>query len=59
MTAKIRFDGVGKVFQARGKTVTALDDITLDIHSGQFVVLVGPSGAQIKRSRRASAILVL
>jgi NitT/TauT family transport system ATP-binding protein len=44
MTAKIRFDGVGKVFQARGKTVTALDNITLDIHSGQFVVLVGPSG---------------
>jgi NitT/TauT family transport system ATP-binding protein len=44
MTAKIRFDGVGKVFRARGNEVTALDDITFDVHSGEFVVLVGPSG---------------
>jgi len=44
MTVKIRFDGVGKVFRARGKAVTALDGITFDVHSGEFVVLVGPSG---------------
>jgi NitT/TauT family transport system ATP-binding protein len=44
MTVKIRFDRVGKVFQARGRPVTALDDITFDVHRGEFVVLVGPSG---------------
>jgi NitT/TauT family transport system ATP-binding protein len=44
VTAKIRFENVGKVFQARGTTVTALSDITLDVHAGEFLVLVGPSG---------------
>lgn len=32
---------VGKVF---GGTVTALDDMSLDIHDGDFVSLLGPSG---------------
>ncbi|MFK7792087.1 MAG: ABC transporter ATP-binding protein [Devosiaceae bacterium] len=32
---------VGKVF---GGTVTALDDMSLDIHEGDFVSLLGPSG---------------
>jgi NitT/TauT family transport system ATP-binding protein len=41
---KIRFENVGKVFQARGSTVTALDGITFDVHAGEFLVLVGPSG---------------
>jgi len=36
----IAIDGVGKVF---GKTA-ALRDITLDIHDGEFMVLLGPSG---------------
>ncbi|MEU4420164.1 ABC transporter ATP-binding protein [Actinoplanes sp. NPDC024001] len=42
--SKIRFDGVGKTFTARGRTVTALQDITLDVHDGEFLVIVGPSG---------------
>jgi NitT/TauT family transport system ATP-binding protein len=41
---KIRFDNVGKVFQARGTSVTALQDINLDVRTGEFLVLVGPSG---------------
>ena len=44
MTAKIRFENVSKVFRARGATVTALDDITLEVHAGEFLVIVGPSG---------------
>ena len=44
MTAKISFQGVGKVFAARGRTVTALDDVSFDVQGGEFVVLVGPSG---------------
>jgi NitT/TauT family transport system ATP-binding protein len=44
MTAKISFQGVGKTFSSRGRGVTALDGITIDVHSGEFLVLVGPSG---------------
>ncbi|MEV4641724.1 ABC transporter ATP-binding protein [Actinoplanes sp. NPDC049548] len=42
--AKIRFQNVGKVFQARGTTVTALQDIDLEVRAGEFLVIVGPSG---------------
>ena len=44
MTAKIRFENVGKIFRARGTTVTALQDINLDVRAGEFLVIVGPSG---------------
>jgi NitT/TauT family transport system ATP-binding protein len=44
MTAKIVFDNVGKTFRARGKTVTALQDINLEVRDGEFLVIVGPSG---------------
>ncbi len=37
----IRLDGVTKVF---GADVTAVDDVSLDIAEGEFMVLVGPSG---------------
>ncbi|HLL65452.1 MAG TPA: ABC transporter ATP-binding protein [Micromonosporaceae bacterium] len=44
MTVKISFDRVGKVFDARGAAVTALEDISFDVRDGEFLVLVGPSG---------------
>ena len=36
--------GLGKVFSAKGREVTALSEINLDIHEGEYVVIVGPSG---------------
>ncbi|MFK4384656.1 ABC transporter ATP-binding protein [Bradyrhizobium sp. USDA 223] len=48
--AKIRFEHVRKDFLVRGKDggsaqrFTALDDITLDVRTGEFLALVGPSG---------------
>ena len=39
--AKIVLDGVRKVF---GSDVIAVDDVSLDIGDGEFMVLVGPSG---------------
>jgi NitT/TauT family transport system ATP-binding protein len=44
VTTAIRFEHVGKVFRARGTSLTALDDITLDVRAGEFLVIVGPSG---------------
>jgi NitT/TauT family transport system ATP-binding protein len=43
--AKIRIEHLGKTFAIRGgSTFTALDDITLDVAPGEFLVVVGPSG---------------
>jgi len=39
--AKIELDGVTKVF---GSDVMAVDDVSLQIEDGEFMVLVGPSG---------------
>lgn len=43
---KLTLDGVTKQFDARGEheKFTAIDDITLDVAPGEFLVLVGPSG---------------
>ncbi|WP_426955668.1 ABC transporter ATP-binding protein [Muricoccus radiodurans] len=40
----IAFRGVGKTFQADGRTVEAVRGIDLSIRRGEFVTLVGPSG---------------
>jgi NitT/TauT family transport system permease protein len=49
MTApvKLALTGVRKEFPVRGtrETFTALDDITLELRDGEFLVLVGPSGS--------------
>ncbi|WP_061783677.1 ABC transporter ATP-binding protein, partial [Thermobifida fusca] len=52
MTPKLRLDRVRHEFPARSAgrgrrstgRVTALEDVTLDIRAGEFLVLVGPSG---------------
>jgi NitT/TauT family transport system ATP-binding protein len=44
VTAKIRFEDVGKAFRTRGASVTALNGISFDVRAGEFVVVVGPSG---------------
>ena len=42
---KIRIEGLGKDFAVRdGESFTALDDISLDVADGEFLVVVGPSG---------------
>ncbi|WP_068067865.1 ABC transporter ATP-binding protein [Nocardia xishanensis] len=44
---KLRLSGVSKQFAVRGshEQFTALDDISLDLREGEFLVLVGPSGS--------------
>ncbi len=40
----VRLSGVGKVFGGGGSSVTALEDVTLEVHEGEFVCLLGASG---------------
>jgi len=43
--AKLRLSHVGKRFDGAGRAATvAVDDFTLDIAQGEFLVIVGPSG---------------
>ncbi|MGW5574186.1 ABC transporter ATP-binding protein [Nocardia thailandica] len=44
---KLALNGVRKQFAVRGsdEKFTAVDDITLDVRTGEFLVLVGPSGS--------------
>ena len=40
----IRIEGVSKHYQSEGKTIKALDDVTLTIGRNQIYTLLGPSG---------------
>ena len=42
--ARLRVEGVSKVFNAKNGKVTALEDINLTIREGEFVSIVGSSG---------------
>jgi NitT/TauT family transport system ATP-binding protein len=44
LAAKIALVNLTKQFEGRSGTVTAVDDVTLDIPEGKFFVIVGPSG---------------
>jgi putative ABC transport system ATP-binding protein len=41
----IRLDGVGRSYEVGEMTVTALEDVTLAIEPGEFIVVLGPSGS--------------
>ncbi len=41
----VRVSNVSKRFERDGFEVVALDDVTLDIHEGDFFALMGPSGS--------------
>ena len=51
--AKIVLDGVTKVF---GNEVVAVDDVSLEIGDGEFMVLVGPPDAASPRSCGSSPV---
>jgi ABC-2 type transport system ATP-binding protein len=41
----IRIDHITKIFYEKNRTVTAVDDITLDVRRGEIFGLLGPNGA--------------
>jgi putative ABC transport system ATP-binding protein len=36
---------VSKIYHLGGEEIRALDDVSLDIHSGEFISIIGPSGS--------------
>jgi ABC-type nitrate/sulfonate/bicarbonate transport system ATPase subunit len=40
----VRASGVTRVFQARGREITALHEVTVEARGAEFVVILGPSG---------------
>jgi NitT/TauT family transport system ATP-binding protein len=44
MQSQIQISKVSKVFSTVGREVVALDDINLEVKSGEFICLLGPSG---------------
>src|SRR5690606_6627192 len=44
-TPKIEFRNVSKTFHGEGRSVKALEDVSLTVMPGEFVTLIGPSGS--------------
>jgi multiple sugar transport system ATP-binding protein len=42
--SSVTLGGIRKIYQDRGRTRVAVDDVNLTVADGEFVVLVGPSG---------------
>ena len=42
--ALLEVRGLAKVFSLHGRTVNAIESLTLDVEEGEFVSIVGPSG---------------
>ncbi|WP_129116528.1 ABC transporter ATP-binding protein [Halegenticoccus tardaugens] len=42
--ARLTLDHVTKIFDDNGSEIVAVDDVSVDIDDGEFLVLVGPSG---------------
>ena len=44
-TALLELTHVGKVYGGKGVVTAALDDVSLAVHQGEFVAIMGPSGS--------------
>ncbi len=44
MSPVVKVAGVRKVYEGEGEPVVALNDVSLEVDSGEFVALMGPSG---------------
>jgi putative spermidine/putrescine transport system ATP-binding protein len=45
MSVAVALEGVSCVFASSGREVRAVDNISIDIHEGEFFTLLGPSGS--------------
>ncbi len=43
--ALVELRNVSKIYQLGGEEIRALDDVTLDIETGEFISIIGPSGS--------------
>ena len=53
--ARLELDNVTKVFDTKAETIVAVEELSLDIEPGEFLVVVGPSGCGKSTTLRAIA----